>query len=157
MTSQLPAWAERTETGGVRCTVCGAESPELPVDHDCIYANGLVADGGQPATDEAGTHARGPSQPTDPELTHYRVGVIDLYLHDWAEGTRLYTTAGTTTSVREMAEHDGPVILDGKFRKMIEDGTVVEQHPHAGYCGAWTVNDETAHPATLLKEVHRHV
>lgn len=97
------------------------------------------------------------SQWTVYELTHYRVGVIDLYLHDWAEGTRLYTTAGTTTSIREMAEHDGPVVLDGKFRRMIEDGTVVEQHPHAGYCGSWTVDDQTPEPATLLKEADRHV
>lgn len=91
------------------------------------------------------------------ELTHYRLGVVDLYLHDWAEGTRLYTTAGQTTQIAEMADHDGPVILDGAFRQFFADGTVVEQHPHAGYCGAWRVDDEASEPAVLLKEVTRGV
>lgn len=44
---RLPAWAERTEEGRIRCSVCGNEADELPVKHDCIYSNSLVADGGR--------------------------------------------------------------------------------------------------------------
>lgn len=48
---QLPHYAERTTVDGetvVRCTVCEAEASELSdLDHDCIYSNDLVADGGQ--------------------------------------------------------------------------------------------------------------
>lgn len=89
------------------------------------------------------------------ELTHYRLGAVDLYHHDWAEGTRLYKSAGETRSVNEMADHDGPVVLDGHFRRMIDDGTVVEQHPHAGYCGAWGHDEQTDTPAILLTEVEQ--
>lgn len=87
------------------------------------------------------------------ELNHYRLGVVDLVLHDWAEGTTLYTTAGETTEASVVAEHDGPAVYEGEFREFIADGTIVEAHPHAGYCGAWTHRDELDSPATLLVPV----
>lgn len=91
----------------------------------------------------------------DTELTHYRVGVVDLYLHHWAEGARLYTTAGETANLEEMAAHDGPVLLDGKFREIDQDGTIIEWHPWMGYCRAWGPGDEADEPALLLTEVSR--
>ena len=48
----LPGYAERvtlsTGVEGVRCTVCENEAVDLAsLEHDCIYANDLVADGGE--------------------------------------------------------------------------------------------------------------
>lgn len=87
------------------------------------------------------------------ELARYRVGVVDVFVHDWAEGTRLYTSAGTTRSPAEVAEHDGPAIYEGDFRRFIEDGSIVEQHPHAGYRGAWAPDDTLDSEAILLTRV----
>jgi hypothetical protein len=54
----LPAWAtlhgDGTGDPSIRCDICGASAPELPVDHEdgCIYNNDLVADGGSQETVE---------------------------------------------------------------------------------------------------------
>jgi len=56
---QLPGYAERIERDDecrwVRCTICGNEAPNLALlEHDCIYQNDLIADGGwevQPESD----------------------------------------------------------------------------------------------------------
>lgn len=41
---ELPGYAERTDDGKVRCTVCENTAVSLAeLDHDCIYSNDLVA------------------------------------------------------------------------------------------------------------------
>lgn len=93
----------------------------------------------------------------DFELTHYQVGVIDLILHDWAEGTDLYKRAGETTDPVEVADHDGPAIVGGYFKRLDQDddGVIVGYHPHAGRDGFHAPDDRLDEPAILLVEVDR--
>jgi hypothetical protein len=94
-------------------------------------------------------------RPLDAELHHYRLGAIDVYLHDWAEGTRLYKRAGGAETAGDAAEHDGPAIVDGHFRRFEHDGLVVGYHPHAGYRETHAPDDRFDEPAVLLREVRR--
>lgn len=57
---------------GVRCQVCGNEAASVQqLDHDCIYANDLVADGGSPQQETT------EETPTDSPVTRYaKVNVI---------------------------------------------------------------------------------
>lgn len=70
------------------------------------------------------------------EITKYELGVQELYLHDWAEGTELYKRAGETSDPAVMADHDGPVLLgeDREFRRLERDdsGVITAYHPHGG-------------------------
>ena len=95
-------------------------------------------------------------QPLDHELDHYRMGVVDLYLHDWAEGRSLYTSDGKVHTAAAAAEHDGPAIHDGGFCRFEQDGTIVKYHPHAGYLAAYRPKETFDEPIILLKEV-QHV
>jgi len=88
-----------------------------------------------------------------PEISVYSVGVVEIVLHDWAEGTQLYTTAGKTRSADEAAAHHGPVVYDGHFREFVADGSIVSYHPHAGYCSGWSPGDTLDRPATLLSRL----
>ncbi|NHN50002.1 hypothetical protein G9464_20755 [Halostella sp. JP-L12] len=63
-TERLPPYAEPIdkddECRWVRCTVCGNEAPNLSLlEHDCIYSNDLVADGGTEitSTEQSGVEA----------------------------------------------------------------------------------------------------
>ena len=94
------------------------------------------------------------SSELDEEWTRYRLGVVDVYLFDWAEGTRLYVSAGVTTSAAEAAEADA-AIVDGHFRKLVHDGTIIAYHPHAGYRAAYGPDEHFDEPAVLLREVPR--
>ncbi|MFC4553594.1 MULTISPECIES: hypothetical protein [Halorussus] len=69
-----------------------------------------------------------------PEVTEHELGVQRLYLHDWAEGVDLYKRAGEADSAAVMAAHDGPVLLDGAFRRVTETeyGGYDTFHPHGG-------------------------
>ena len=98
------------------------------------------------------------SQELDMELWRYRIGVVDVILHEWAEGSALYTTDGTAETPLEAAEHDGPGIKDAHFRDYVEgdDGLIGGYHPHAGKRETHAPSDEFDEPVTLLTEL-KHV
>ena len=81
-----------------------------------------------------------------PEVTEHELGVQSLYVHDWAEGVGLYKRAGETSDPEEMADHDGPVLLDGAFRRIVETdyGGFDAYHPHGGRMDSLDVDDRTA-------------
>lgn len=92
------------------------------------------------------------------EVHHYELGVQQLFVHDWAEGTDLYKRAGTATTPTELAAHDGPVLLDGddEFRRVEQDdGLIQAYHPHGGRMELWAPQDDLDEPAILLRVVER--
>jgi len=92
----------------------------------------------------------------DMELDRYKLGAVDVILHNWAEGTDLYTTAGTAETVAEAVDHDGPVIKDGHFRRFVdrEDrGLPTSHHPMAGRKGHHSPDDTFEQPVVLLRQL----
>lgn len=81
-----------------------------------------------------------------PEVTKHELGVQTLYVHEWAEGVGLYKRAGETSDTEAMADHDGPVLLDGAFRRVHEDeyGGFDAYHPHGGRMDSLRSDDWTA-------------
>lgn len=66
----------------------------------------------------------------------FELGVQRLYARDVSDspGVELYKRAGTTDDIEEMVAHDGPLILEGSFRRVEEDeyGCPTAYHPYAG-------------------------
>ena len=88
----------------------------------------------------------------DNELWRYKLGAVEVFLHEWAEGRGVYTTAGTAETPVEAAEHDGPAIRDGHYRvyRQRDDGIVAGHHPHAGRRESYSPNDGFDQQVTLL-------
>ena len=92
------------------------------------------------------------------EVIRYRLGVQSLILHDWAEGTDLYKTAGTTDYAPRVADHPGPALIDDRIYEFhwTEDGDLIQSsHPHAGRLGLYGPTDDLETEAVLLREVEK--
>lgn len=83
-----------------------------------------------------------------------------LVIRDGVERNGLYSLAGQTSGLDELADHDGPAIIDGRFRRVRtgEYGAHTFHHPHGGQM---TYNADESdlgeHDAVLLEEVDRRV
>ena len=90
----------------------------------------------------------------DMELDRYQIDNTEIILHDWAEGTDLYTVVGRATTVKEAIQHEGPVIQNGHFREFTEneDGSLVSHHPMAGRKGYHRPDDEFSPHVILLEK-----
>lgn len=124
-------------------------------------SNTQPRDGEQPTVAESESGLEYPTSEKrhlglDMELDRYKLGAVDVILHDWAEGTDVYTTAGTAETVSEAVEHDGPVIKDGHFRRFIDPedrGWPISQHPMAGRRGHHSPEDTFEQPVVLLRKL----
>jgi hypothetical protein len=113
----LPPWAERVEVDGrelIRCTVCGNTAADLPLAHDCIYANDLVADGGSRETVEGGDA----QQETD---------VVHPSEEELTVGERALAEATYGTPYEEMDEWK-----QSQFIRLLDD---LPEHLRAGLSG----------------------
>lgn len=89
----------------------------------------------------------------------YKLGVVDVILHDWVEGTDLYTTSGGTKSPLTAANHDGPVMIDGEkyvYYEQDDDGELITgYHPHAGRVDTMSPEETFKESVTLLSRIER--
>lgn len=97
----------------------------------------------------------------DMELYRFDFNGNDIIVHDWAEGTQVYTAVSTTTSVKKATNHDGPAIQNGHFVKFIQrrdddDPNVVTTHPMIGVEDHYLIDEELEKHVVLLTELDRN-
>jgi len=101
-------------------------------------------------------HAELAGQQTPREVKFFQHGRQTLIVRDWNEFAQLYKTAGGTKDFDEMDTHDGPVLIDGQFRHVVEDdGFLIAHHPYGGRMEIIAPGRTINVPAMLLTEVPR--